>query len=679
MSKAHWLGLALAACMSMLALAQEETTAPADEAPVPATVSDASAPEVSEVATTLPTSEPSTEDFRAAIAATQPAYVAPPPPPVWPDLGETTAAWFAALVVLALTFRLNPLFSLRNLDGLVLAVVCLLLPHRGSADVSFFGDGHSRQWWAYLLLTVAGGYWLLRGLRLLLARRLPASATTVSGGALAVLIAGGLALGVHFMLDTPLSLGGRAGLVGGTYLADEGKLPYGAVPQYDNRSPLLYLVYAAALQPQRPVLYSDEGADPVELRWSNRDHWRTELWWESADLQPARLVNVGLFVLLLLGLYTLGQRLHSMDGAFAAIAILCVFPATQAALGRPEVMLPATLLTWSLALALIPGVGGLLGTLCLVLAGLAWPWAWLGLPVLLAWSFRRGWHALGSVIGLAVGVAATAVLLVNYVAPALPRADGALARAGVMPHYQALLIDDQRLVVRTNPIAETQPAAGGTAPVWRVLLGGDKLTLADVVGGVTPELPVGVTANQIALDDLHATENASAVLEPGYQDALASKPWPQRALAATRTVLESTWLSSAPAPLPMLSPWQFWLQDEDAPAALRVPLTVRQIVKIIVAIIVLWATLAVFLGRRIQPRQLAGGLLVVVTTAVLASSAGSVMNLLILLPLILTLWLVPAEPEAIPVAAGATDRGRIAVVPRGGEPRITTDVHNPKR
>lgn len=677
MSKAHWLGLALAACVSVLALAQDETTAPADEAPVPETVADAPVPEVSEVAATQPTTSPSTEDLRAAIAATQPAYVPPPPPPWWPDLGATTTAWFAALVVLALTVRLSPLFSLRNLDGLVLAGMCLLLPHRDSTDVPF-ADGHTRQWWAYLLLTVAGGYWLLRGLRLLLARRLPATATTVSGGALAMLIAAGLALSVYLMFDTPLSLGARSGLVGATYLVDEGKLPYGAVPQYDNRSPLLYLVYAAALQPQRPLLYSDDGSNPVELRWDNRDRWRTELWWESAELQPARLVNVGLFVLLLLGLYTLGQRLHSMDGAFAAIAILCVFPETHAALGRPEVMLPATLLTWSLALALIPGVGGLLGTLCLALAGLAWPWAWLGLPILLGWSFRRGWHALGSLVGLGLGVAVAAMLLVNYVAPALPRADGALTRAGITPHYQALLIDDQRLVVRSNPNAETEPEAGGTAPVWRVLLGGDKLTLADILGGITPELPVGVMPNQVAIDDLHATENARTVLEPGYQEALANKPWPQRALAAARTVLESTWLSSAPAPLPATSPWLFWIEDRDMPAR-GLPLTVRQIVKIIVAIIVLWATLAVFLGKRLQPRQLAGGLLVVVATAVLASEAGSIMNLLILLPLILTLWLVPAEPEPAPAAGGAADRGRISVVPRGAEPRITIDAQHPKR
>ena len=60
------------------------------------------------------------------------------------------------------------------------------------------------------------------------------------------------------------------------------------------------------------------------------------------------------------------------------MAVFCVFPGSLECLPRPEIMLPSFLLTWTIVFALLPFVGGALATLCLVLAGVAWPWAWLG-------------------------------------------------------------------------------------------------------------------------------------------------------------------------------------------------------------------------------------------------------------------------------------------------------------
>ena len=77
----------------------------------------------------------------------------------WPDLSPVTLSWFAVVLILALTLRLRPLFSVRNLDALVLVGMCLLLlllAHAGLLDTDCIVDGAAKFWQVVIALVSVG-------------------------------------------------------------------------------------------------------------------------------------------------------------------------------------------------------------------------------------------------------------------------------------------------------------------------------------------------------------------------------------------------------------------------------------------------------------------------------------------------------------------------------------------
>jgi hypothetical protein len=352
------------------------------------------------------------------------------------------------------------------------------------------------------------------------------------------------------------------------------------------------------------------------------------------------------------------------------VALFCVFPGTLECLPRPEIMLPALLLTWTVAFALLPGLGGLLATLCLVFAGLAWPWAWLGLPLALAYFWRRGWQALGSTVGLAGGVALCWLGLAALVQPALPRADGALEKADLPPGYTARLADRETVVIDQQlPTGEQGKSSAVSRWLWRSLVTSESIALkqADSTGtGLKIDWPNGVSGEGVLYHDVAPVPAAMPVMQAAYRDLLTRAPTPTRVAVAARTVLESTWLHvGAPEPQPV-GAWELWSGSPTLSARM---ILIRRVVKAGVLVLVMWAALVICLGRRNRPRHLLGAMLLMASGALLASESGAVTNLVWLMPLVTALWAAheppPRHPATVPTA--------ISYEP-GPAPRITLDA-----
>jgi hypothetical protein len=587
----------------------------------------------------------------------------------WP-----TVCWAAAVVILALTFRLRPLLSVRNLDALVLAGACLLLALRGTPGGPRYSS-FSWQWCAYAGLTAVVVYWLLRGMGLLLCSGPMQHAGTVSNGARFVLLAVALAISIHRIATAPLTADSRDGIVGGLYTAATGKLPYGAGTEFGSRSPLLYLLHAGAIRIAPPTLMPADEELNRPMNWDNRQWWLVQPWEQTANLTAARLVNAGLFVAMLLGLLLIGMRWQAAGSGWTMLAIFGVFPGTLECLAHPEIMLPATLLTWTFAFALVPGIGGFLAALGAIMAGIAWPWLWLTLPAVLAYFWRRGWQALGGTVGLAAGVAVCVAGLAALVQPALPRADGALRMAGLQPLYSARLVNPETLVLDRREVPSEEiasPALSGR--VWRFLVESESASLKSLEQeqhAVKVDWPNGISASAVLYRQIDVPPAALPALQPAYRDALAQMSDPTRLLVAARTVLEATWVPAHAEKPEVTGAWQLWGGPGLATGRW---LLIRRIVKGVVALLVIWAFLAVFVGRRVRPRQLLGTLLMATSGALLASAEGAVANWVCLVPLVTALWAVhePAAPPRAPAPQPAAPRP-VAPLPFKPPPRITLE------
>jgi hypothetical protein len=575
-----------------------------------------------------------------------------------PELSGPTVAWMAVVVILLLTLGFKPLLSWHNLDGLVLALTALLLSLRSSLSESGDPGGQTAQWWTYLLLCLGGAYWLVRGLQLLFARPALALQPNVSEGAMLVLVVAGLFVAGSRIAHAPLSDGSRDGLVGGIYTAETGKLPYGDAIGHDARSPLMYLTHAGAVKLMKPTV-----AAGAELRWEDRATWLDAATLETLDPTAARLVNALLFALFLAALAGIGHRLHSVAAAQTLVVIACVFPGVLECASRPEIMLPTVLLSWSLAFALLPGLGGLLAVLTMVFAALAWPWAWLMLPALLAYFLRRRLQTLGALAGLLIGLAATVLGMTTLVAPALPRADGALREAGITPEYAARLSNDGTPIIeRYQPSETVVPTL--RKHIWTPMIGQDEVRLDSA--STQPALPNGVDAAAVRYRDVAASGPAREALQREYRAALSREPRVTQALASLRTLLEATWKPAITPALPVVGVWDLWAVNRPVgPWTLT-----RRIAKVAVGLLALLVAFVLIRGRPKQLQQLIGALLALGAATLLISYLGAATN---------WVWVMPTALAALASRDNATapppeiPARRRPPVDLGPAPRITVE------
>ncbi len=307
------------------------------------------------------------------------------------------------------------------------------------------------------------------------------------------------------------------------------------------------------------------------------------------------------------------------------------------------------------------------------LAGLAWPGAWLALPVLLAYFARRGWQTAGSVVGLLAGIALVVIGLATLVEPALPRADGALAMGStesvnLLPHYGARLGDGGTIVIdrRETPPKTTRP---WTSYLWQKLVESESLHVGRKPNTTWPN---GVDEKTTLYRDVQPSADALPTLQADYRQAARELSGWQRLAMNLRTVLEETWIPAEAPPSPTVGAWTFW---GGGPPLERRWLISRRIVKAAVAVLAIWATLALFRQRRSKPRHLIGTLLAALAGILLASESGAVTNLVWLMPAIVPLWAIydagePAAAAGTP-AAPSYDPNRPVVL--GPPPRVSVE------
>lgn len=598
----------------------------------------------------------------------------------WPELDQATLTWFAIIVILALSLRLRPLLSERNLDALVLAATCLLLTLRfDRTEVSLPGALGERtgQWWAYLLLAIAVGYWFLRGLRCLFSTALVRHESNLLRSGLVVFVIAGLLIGFDFTRERPVSPAAEDAIEGGQYFAATGRLPYGEVPGHDDESPLVYLLTAGAVEllPGEPVApIADEpsvtytAAEPMEFDVEvTEDEVSLEFW--SSPGGAAYLVNIALYVLMLVALFIIGRRLHSAAAGLTLVAIFSVFPGTLEALDDPTTMLPATLLAWSVAFCLLPGVGGLLGGLFIVLAGLAWPWAWLMVPVVLFYFFRHGFEALGAIAGVLGGIALILFGITVLTLPQPPQADRALTRAGKQPVYVIERGDDEvTLVIEERPPGEV-PEKGWLGWLWGVMVNSESVTLdpAETGAELSTIEAYDIPRSKLTYQNLTATDEiVRAELNERYRRALRREPAITQMWASVRTVLEQTWLAE-PEDLHAPAAWVLWSRGSANEARWAL---IRKGLMIVVGVgLVLVAVIAIARRRNPLPAHLIGGLLVVGSASLFASLGGAANHIVWLLPLVLSLWALHSVDDVV-VTGRPANR---AAYDAGAPPRITVE------
>lgn len=569
-------------------------------------------------------------DGDASPAAAAARAAAPGRSPLRPSLDGAAQAWIALIVIVLLGWQFRSRFSWHNLDVLTLGVAGVLMLLRG-VTAPLPGDplGRTVQFWGYTLLTALALYWMVRGYRLLAAPSVPPFAPNVTPGGLAILALAGLLMSLNTIAQAPMSVGSRDGLAGGICFAETGKLPYGDAPGFDGRSPLLYLMHAGAVKVWQPTLDADGVA------WSNRAVWMQGDKLRKADPTPARLVNGALFILTFGGLAWLGRRLHSPSMGLTLATIFCVFPGASECFARPEIMLPVALVTWSLAAMTLAGVGGLLSTFLLAVAGLAWPWAWLLGPAALAFFFRRGLQSIGATIGALAGVAGCGAVVYYLVAPSLPRETGALEAAGQSGTYSALMSGNQEVVINTLRTSEPLERVMLKSTLWEALLKADDIRFDPHESPAT--LPPGVDASTILYREIATSGAAAEALNRGYRKRAEAAPPLPRLAANLRTLAEATWLPEIPNELPIPSAWAVWPSfSASLEPAFIVARRATKIAVVALGLLTCWP----LLRRKDRPQihQVIGAMLGISAAILIASETGAAGNLA---------WIVPAFLAAL--------------------------------
>ncbi len=581
------------------------------------------------------------------------------PPTLQPDFTVATATWLAVAVIFLALFRLRPLASGRNLDALVLAAIAVLLPLRPTGLDASWAEGG----WVVLALTLAAGYWLVRGAYLLTRTTTPIYVSNLTGSASLVLVIVGVLLVSRALTTHPLPDAAEAGVVGAYELTAQdglGALPYGRLAAFDQHPPLVYLAHVPSLALVAAFPPSAVEGDGSDSRFdlaiyqafgeSARDSLSlAEQQHRDAIIARAAVVtNALLAVLFFLGLFTAGARLHSVQVGATLTAVAAVFPGVQACLAQPEIMVPAVLIAWAAALLTCGALGALFSLFVLLVAGLAWSWAWLGVPILLAYCWRRRWAGLTATLGAALGLAATAVLIFVLVVPSVPQVDGALAAAGVMPRYQATLTNEGQLKVEPLDALIEPPASFPPRRwFWQHLLSYDDVTLADFGGQLI--MPNGMSPSDIRYADITARGRARQTLSVKYAAAMAEENLLTRFAVRKRTLLESTWLAAPAEPEGVAGAWNYWA-TQPAPLGLSWD-WIRRGVKIAVVLAAFLAAFVLYRRQAVAAPQLAGGLLLFGGLALLASWAGAVTGWVWLLPgIVVTLaaFRTPTRAAAAP-------------------------------
>ncbi len=623
------------------------TTQPAAEAPAAPAADDLAPP--AEVRDDRPAVDRAGTDGQAARDVAEQAE-AVDASGLAPSLGRAALTWIAVVIILMLFLRFTPLFAWRNLDALVLAGLAVVLLYRTNPT------GAGTPSWVYLALTGGGLYWMLRGLITFSRSYVPQPAPNLVAASATVLTVASLFLAFDTLVRAPVTASSRDAVIGGTFFLETGYLPYGEVTALTDESGDLVAIDPGAaselqrLGAQSPLLYAlhagcvavAELASGADVAVSQSDDSamkfgpeQRERWWRFDDRSPgyrAALIANGFLVVVILGaLLFVGARLHSPLKGAGIVAVLCVLPLASDVFNEPGLLLPAACLSLGLAFALVPVFGGLLSTAWLVFAGLAWPWIWLIAVVVAAWQLRRGWQAVGVIVGVPLGAAAALALLIDVVKPSMPTADAAIANAGWTPKVVATVEDGalrfESLADAEDIEAEASQSTGVERYLWRLLLRRE-----------APMPEVESLSSETRFADVTPADRAAEIeLNRMYQLADANREPVDRIWGVLRTTLESVWLPEELKPRATArGVWTVWGDEE----RIGDVTTIRRVVKAVAVALGVLAALIILFGGRNESRHLIGGVTIAVGATFLASWYGAATNWLWMLVAVLPLMVV---------------------------------------
>lgn len=573
--------------------------------------------------------------------------------PIWPRLETTHLTWLAILGILALTLRFDPRAWARSVDGIFLVCTALWLPLRMLPDAALAPDGQPWRTWAAALLMLVTIYWVIRGL-LLVAGRAPARADA-SGGATTVFLVAAVALTAHALQARPLAPSARDALEGGLYAFDHRCMPYGDVPRHDSRSPLVYLAAAGwnSLSPYEALPSRMAPSDESSVGHRIEIGADTPVGYSDRSL---RRLNLLLTAAVVGGLLVIGTRLHSGPMALVLVVIYLLFPGTLEGLGDPSLLIATALVTWSVAFALVPWVGGFLSAFTLVLAGLAWPWAWLAIPAQQAYFLRRGWGLIGAALGLLLGLGTIGFVVSETIRPTLPRTDGVLQAAHRTPRFSADLVENGAVL---RIVAAPAPASAPyhllkSAADW--LIEQEDTTLAAAVsrtGTYRIELPPTIAPESVRFRDISAADQeAREILQAEYRYDLQRSSDQKQFIAKVRSLLDATWRVPADPHAADVSTWDAAARLVSGSSGETVD-WLRRSMKILAGVAAGLLAVVILARRSVNANTLIGAVTAVLTLAYLASAQSAAANWTWILPILLAAHAASALAVA-PGGAAAT-------------------------
>lgn len=486
-----------------------------------------------------------------------------------PIFDTKTLLWFGALLWLLMAVDYRRFWSARTLDVFVVVLLPILFVVRNDdRQVSLFDRTLSYDLIVWTGFAAVAAYFTLRTLGQLLRREAREWSGPTAGAAVWVLF--GFAICTTYCSLTEMDLGAHAveAMTGSSYTRSTGMLPYGQPGITSQNGPLLYLLHAS-------------------------------LAGSGTAAAPANWVAGAAHALVLLGMVILGWQYHSVRLGAMLAGLYALLPPVLDQVTSPDITVPAGLIIWALITA-APAAGSLgaavSGILLAAAAGMMFYPALLG-PVWFAYFLRRpkpvpnvrSYSSLAFLLAFLLAGGGIAGYAVNKTMPMPSRTPVNLVASPDNPFRRpyTLTITNGRWML-TGALATTTTTAEKPQPnataftQWLASDGGvdtDGPVLAPEKVTQIPESAWSTarvtTQPADALNKSHgvplrwirpADAEAARALAVIYQQAVAEYPWWRRSLAATRTILENSWMALAVIETPQAEPpggvWALWRQRE---------------------------------------------------------------------------------------------------------------------
>lgn len=306
------------------------------------------------------------------------------------DLNPTTWVYLSSLITLAVYFKFNRWFSVRNLDLLALIA---------TAPGLLMTQHPSTQQLGYAWLFVAAAFFLVRLLidpmmirRPLLEPNLTVGGLTFMGASLLVFLMTNVV--TSSVQDADLDGPKRADLV----LQRQAAKPQDkALATHGPGYPLLHVI---ASVPGKALIPADTG----EADEADRNQLRNSMVYKASARTMAILAHLAVVV----GIVLVGYwHFDNLTTGLAAAALYLLLPYTAEMVSRVEHVLPAALIVWALVFYRRPVISGVF--LALAAGAMYYPIFLLPLWVGFYWHRGLGRFALGFSITLGLVVASLAL------------------------------------------------------------------------------------------------------------------------------------------------------------------------------------------------------------------------------------------------------------------------------